>query len=334
MWLLSRLLLLARYSVDSNAGRWSMLAERKRESRERFLVSVSDAVSGESLAELHHSSARDGRANVTSSPLFLFLAVVLVRSGHVLRWRFDLRLPQVPREPRIEEAPWSTWRERETRIPDEPQSATFRAPLLHGRFLLPRWECFAIEGQRERYCIDISPWRRRCRPVEHSPRQLSSAISLWALLALVGFFTQAVRFTNDRRRFYRFIRWRAEVVRRIPRAHHHRRAGIIVVLFTRYQPMSDGPWYAYLQCDSSLRSKSSVNLNILATRSLKTRVPIRLCWKLQHTRGMCPHEAIYPITPERRDIDVADIDRGMFGARVRLLASRRFASATKNARPR
>ncbi|KAH0955295.1 hypothetical protein HN011_002645, partial [Eciton burchellii] len=42
-------------------------------------------LNGESLAELHHSSARDGRANVTSSPLFLFLAVVLVRSGHVLR---------------------------------------------------------------------------------------------------------------------------------------------------------------------------------------------------------------------------------------------------------
>jgi len=124
MWLLSRLLLLARYSVDSDAGRWSMLAERKRGSRERFLVSVSDAVSGESLAELHHSGARDGRANVASSPLFLFLTVVLVRSGHVLRWRLDLRLPQVPRGPRIEEAPWSKWRERETRIPDEPQSAS------------------------------------------------------------------------------------------------------------------------------------------------------------------------------------------------------------------
>jgi len=193
-----------------------------------------------------------------------------------------------------------------------------------GRLSLERHPAKATELESRRYFATR----------EHSPRQLSSAISLWALLALVGFFTQAVRFTNDRRRFYRFIRWRAEVVRRIPRAHHHRRAGIIVVLFTRYQPMSDGPWYAYLQCDSSLRSKSSVNLNILATRSLKTRVPIRLCWKLQHTRGMCPHEAIYPITPERRDIDVADIDRGMFGARVRLLASRRFASATKNARPR
>ncbi|RLU23425.1 hypothetical protein DMN91_003629 [Ooceraea biroi] len=41
-------------------------------------------LNGESLAELHHSGARDARANVASSSLF-FLAAVLARSGHVLR---------------------------------------------------------------------------------------------------------------------------------------------------------------------------------------------------------------------------------------------------------
>lgn len=89
--------------------RWSMLENRGN--RERFLVSVSDTVSGESLAELHHSGARDARANVASSPLF-FLAAVLARSSHVLRWRLD-RLPQVPRGPLISETPWPKWRERD-----------------------------------------------------------------------------------------------------------------------------------------------------------------------------------------------------------------------------
>lgn len=51
----------------------------------RFLVSVHDVVSGESLAELHHSgAARTIRAGLTSSQL-LFLAAVLARSGQVVR---------------------------------------------------------------------------------------------------------------------------------------------------------------------------------------------------------------------------------------------------------
>lgn len=61
-----------------------------------FLVSVFDAVSGESLAELHHSGAQITRAGAASSPLF-FLAAVLARSGQVLRWRHD-ELARVPRE--------------------------------------------------------------------------------------------------------------------------------------------------------------------------------------------------------------------------------------------
>jgi len=47
-------------------------------------VSVFNAVSGESLAELHHSGAQLVRADATSSSLF-FLAAVLARSGQVLR---------------------------------------------------------------------------------------------------------------------------------------------------------------------------------------------------------------------------------------------------------
>lgn len=63
----------------------------------RFLVSVFDAVSGESLAELHHSGARLARADAASSSLF-FLAAVLARSGQVLRWRLNAASSGTTRE--------------------------------------------------------------------------------------------------------------------------------------------------------------------------------------------------------------------------------------------
>lgn len=55
---------------------------RRDNTRECFLVSVFDAVSGESLAELHHSGARAGAA---SSSLFFLAVAILARSSQVLR---------------------------------------------------------------------------------------------------------------------------------------------------------------------------------------------------------------------------------------------------------
>jgi len=66
----------------------------ERYTSECFLVSVFDAVSGESLAELHHSGARTG---ATSSSLFFLAVAILARSSQVLRWRLD-RLPRGFRE--------------------------------------------------------------------------------------------------------------------------------------------------------------------------------------------------------------------------------------------
>lgn len=54
----------------------------ERYTSECFLVSVFDAVSGESLAELHHSGARTG---ATSSSLFFLAVAILARSSQVLR---------------------------------------------------------------------------------------------------------------------------------------------------------------------------------------------------------------------------------------------------------
>jgi len=127
-----------------------MLLTCRRRICEHFLVSVFNAVSGESLAELHHSGGRLVRADAASSSLF-FLAVVLARSGQVLRWRLE-QLPWVPRK-------LTGLGEHFVAMTKGQCSSTIRYHLYTARtFLLswrewtwgPKWECVTLL-----YYVDI-----------------------------------------------------------------------------------------------------------------------------------------------------------------------------------